>query len=173
MPPIPVDKPALARFRSLPLTKIDPGRQLAAVESEPAKVRRYRTADPVRRLERAGLVERSWALAGDRFRRDFFVAQLDPLRAVNLQQSRGGTPGQVNDQIDDARERLWLAVRHLGSVGSPAGSVAWHVIGAEMSLQHWALSRGWGAGRPIRHEVATGILIGALGALAGFYDAGR
>jgi Domain of unknown function (DUF6456) len=158
------DTPPPERARHDPLSLVD------EIGPGGITVSHYRVADAIVRLERIGLIERECASAGERFRRDFLAAQLDPLSAADLRRSRGaGGQAHILDRAEDARERLWRAVCHLGSISSPAGSIIWHVVGAEMSLQHWALRQGWGAGRPIRHEVATGILIGALGALAGYY----
>jgi hypothetical protein len=48
----------------------------------------------------------------------------------------------------------------------------WHVVGLQRSIREWALRQGWG-GRPVRMEQAQGILVAALGVLAGFYEYGR
>jgi hypothetical protein len=55
----------------------------------------------------------------------------------------------------------------LGS-GIPAGSCVWHVVGLQRSLREWAMRQGWG-GRSVRIEQAQGILVAALGVLAGYY----
>jgi hypothetical protein len=60
----------------------------------------------------------------------------------------------------------------LGGLGSPAGSCVWHVVGLQRSIREWALHQGWG-GRSVRVEQAQGILVAALGVLAGFYGYGR
>jgi hypothetical protein len=44
----------------------------------------------------------------------------------------------------------------------------WHVVGLQRSLREWAIRQGWG-GRPMRQEQAQGILIAALGILAGHF----
>jgi hypothetical protein len=54
----------------------------------------------------------------------------------------------------------------LGGISSPAGSCVWHVIGLQRSVREWAMRRGW-SGRPVRQEQAQGILVAALGMLAG------
>jgi len=54
----------------------------------------------------------------------------------------------------------------LGSVGSPVSSCVWHVVGLQRSVREWAMRQGWG-GRPINEKQAQGILIAALGTLAG------
>ena len=60
------------------------------------------------------------------------------------------------------------AVEALGGLGSPAGSCVWHVVGLQHSIREWAMRQGWG-GRPARIEQAHGILVAALGVLAGHY----
>lgn len=52
----------------------------------------------------------------------------------------------------------------LGRLGWPAGSCLVHVLGLGWSLKDWAQD-GW-QGPPIAQETASGILTGALGALA-------
>ena len=49
-----------------------------------------------------------------------------------------------------------------------AGSCVWHVIGLQRSIREWAMRQGW-SGRPINEKQAQGILIAALGTLAGHY----
>jgi hypothetical protein len=41
----------------------------------------------------------------------------------------------------------------------------WHVVGLQESLRQWAQRCGWG-GRPIRPDVAAGILAASLDILA-------
>ena len=68
----------------------------------------------------------------------------------------------------DARRRVGKALDALGGLGSPAGSCVWHVVGLQRSIREWAMRQGWG-GRPVRVEQAQGILVAALGVLAGWY----
>jgi hypothetical protein len=44
----------------------------------------------------------------------------------------------------------------------------WHVVGLQRSIREWAIRQGWG-GRPVRQEQAQGILVAALGVLAGHF----
>jgi hypothetical protein len=59
----------------------------------------------------------------------------------------------------------------LGGISSPAGSCVWHVVGLQRSVREWAIRQGWG-GRLVRHEQAQGILVAALGMLAGYLGHG-
>ncbi|GGF22643.1 hypothetical protein GCM10011611_30890 [Aliidongia dinghuensis] len=132
-------------------------------------VRHCRAVDTIGRLVRNGLARPEWAVAADRFRRDYRLAQFDPLSANDLQRPRGaGGRGPILDRVEDARQRLFDAVAGMGGLSAPAGSVVWHVIGAELTLKDWSLRQVWG-GRPLRHEVATGILLAALAALDAHY----
>jgi hypothetical protein len=74
----------------------------------------------------------------------------------------------VAEGISLARWRLHSAVTALGGQASPAGSACWEVLGLGRSLREWALGHGW-RGRPLRQETAQGILVAALGVLAGHY----
>jgi hypothetical protein len=58
------------------------------------------------------------------------------------------------------------AMGALGGLSSPGGSCVWHVVGLQRSMREWAMRQGWG-GRPVRQDQAQGILLAALGVLAG------
>jgi hypothetical protein len=60
-------------------------------------------------------------------------------------------------------------MRALGGISSPAGSCVWHVVGLQRSVREWAMRQGW-SGRPVRQEQAQGILVAALGVLAGHFS---
>ena len=60
------------------------------------------------------------------------------------------------------------APQALGGISSPVGSCVWHVVGLQRSVREWAIRQGWG-GRPVRQEQAQGILVAALGILAGHF----
>jgi hypothetical protein len=147
----------------------DPLAMVEERDPEGWPVRHCKTVDTVGRLVRSGLARPEWAAAADRFRRDFRLAQFDPLSASDLQRTRGaGGRGAIVDRVEDARQRLSDAVAGMGGLSAPAGSIVWHVVGSEQTLNDWALRQVWG-GRPLRHEVATGILLAALAALDAYY----
>jgi hypothetical protein len=132
-------------------------------------VRHCRTIDTIGRLVRSGLVRSEWAVAADRFRRDYRLAAFDPLSANDLGRARGaGGHGVIMDRVEDARQRLADAIAGMGGLSAPAGSIVWHVVGAELTLKDWSMRQVWG-GRPLRHEIATGILVAALAALDSHY----
>ena len=80
----------------------------------------------------------------------------------------GGGAADFTDAQLEARRRIGNALDALGGFGSPAGSCVWHVVGLQRSIREWAMRQGW-SGRPINEKQAQGILIAALGTLAGHY----
>ena len=133
--------------------------------------RPYRALDTLTIMERRGSITAGMRQAGEDFRRRFAVAQLDPLRALDVSRlALGDKPSRRGDErlpghrAELARASVWRAIRAVGGIASPAGSCLWHVVGWERSLKEWAQEQGW-AGRRVSQEAASGILIAALGAL--------
>ena len=153
-------------------------RQHGSVELVPAVIadanghlsRPYRAVDTLMIMERRGSITAGMRQAGEDFRKRFALAQLDPLRALDLSRlSLGDKPSRRDDhapgpRAEAARRVVWQAVQAVGGIASPAGSCLWHVVGWERSLKEWAQEQGW-AGRRVSQEAASGILIAALGAL--------
>jgi hypothetical protein len=130
---------------------------------------RSRTVDTLARLYEGGAIDDALLEAGREFERAFAAAALDPLRAMPLERVLGNGQGlHVAEGISLARWRLHNALSALGGQASPAGSACWAVLGLGRSLREWALAHGW-RGRPLRQETAQGILVAALGVLAGHY----
>lgn len=140
--------------------------------------RPYRAIDTLAVMERRGSITAGMRQAGEDFRARFTVAQLDPLRALDLSHLRLGerSLGRGGDgpglRIEAARAAVWRAVQAVGGIGSPAGSCLWHVVGWERSLKEWALEQGW-SGRRVSQESASGILIAALGVLEKHFGIAR
>jgi hypothetical protein len=132
--------------------------------------RPYRAVDTLAIMERRGSITASMRQAGEDFRRRFALAQLDPLRALDLARlSLGDKPTRRDEhapglRAEAARSAVWRAIKAAGGIASPAGSCLWHVAGWERSLKEWAQEQGW-SGRRVSQEAASGILIAALGAL--------
>jgi hypothetical protein len=132
--------------------------------------RPYRAVDTLTIMERRGSITAGMRQAGEDFRRRFVLAQLDPLRALDLSRlTLGDKPERRGDhapglRVEAARTAVWRAIRAAGGIASPAGSCLWHVVGWEQSVKQWAHEQGW-AGRRVSQEAASGILIAALGAL--------
>jgi hypothetical protein len=132
--------------------------------------RPYRAVDSLAIMERRGSITAGMRQAGEDFRARFAIAQLDPLRALDLSHLRLGERGTRPDRdgpgqrIEAARNAVWRAIQAVGGLGSPAGSCLWYVLGWERSVKEWALEQGW-SGRRVSQEAASGILVAALGAL--------
>ena len=122
---------------------------------------------------RAGTITQAMHDAARDFQAQFTIARFDAIRCTSLVRLPGsGGPGEFTDAQVDARRRVGKALDALGGLGSPAGSSVWHVVGLQRSIREWAMRQGWG-GRPVRTEQAQGILVAALGVLAGWYGYGQ
>ena len=129
----------------------------------------HRTVDTLGIMLRAGTITKDMHDAARDFQAQFTIARFDVVRCMPLLRLPGGSgPGDITDAQVDARRRVGRALDVLGGLGSPAGSCVWHVLGLQRSIREWAMRQGWG-GRPVRVEQAQGILIAALGTLAGHY----
>lgn len=124
----------------------------------------WRVEGLLAKLERHGHIGARERQAGEEFGRLFQLAALDPLRAADmlLRLPRPASPA-IGSAF--AQRRINLALDALGGLHSPCGACAWFVLGLDMSMREWALRQGW-AGKPLREEVAKGVLLGTLGTLA-------
>ena len=146
----------------------------AVYEADPdgRPVVHHRTVDTLGIMLRAGTITQGMHDAARDFQAQFTVARFDVIRCMPLiRLPGGGGPGDFTDAQVDARRRVGKALDALGGLGSPAGSCVWHVVGLQRSIREWAMRQGWG-GRPVRVEQAQGILVAALGVLAGHYGYG-
>jgi len=133
----------------------------------------HRTVDTLGKMLRAGTITQEMHDAAKDFQAAFIVANLDPLRALPILRVPGtGREPDLSERQLHARRRVHQAVQALGGLPSPAGSCVWHVVGLQLSVREWALRQGWG-GRPVRQEQAQGILVAALGMLAGHLGYGE
>jgi hypothetical protein len=146
------------------------GRELEEVrEKDPDGriVYHHRTVDTLGKMLKAGTITHEMYDAAKDFEAAFIVANLDPLRALPILRVPGtGREPELNDRQLHARRRVHKSLEALGGISSPAGSCVWHVVGLQRSIREWAIRRGW-CGKPVRQEQAQGILIAALGMLAG------
>ena len=158
--------PTPERLRQGSVEQLD--RPIADAAGHPG--RPYRAVDTLMVMERRGSISAGMRQAGEDFRARFAVAQLDPLRALDLSHLRIAEPRRRPDndgpgpRIEAARGTVWRAIQAVGGIASPAGSCLWHVLGWQRSLKEWAQGQGW-SGRRVSQEAASGILIAALGAL--------
>jgi hypothetical protein len=157
-------------------TRIKPhkvrGRQLEEVREKDPDGRivvHHRTVDTLGKMLRAGTITPEMHDAAKDFQAAFIVANLDPLRALPILRVPGTARElELNERQLDARRRVHKALQALGGILSPAGSCVWHVVGLQRSVREWAMRQGWG-GRSVRQEQAQGILVAALGMLAGHF----
>jgi hypothetical protein len=127
--------------------------------------RPYRAVDTLTAMLRKGSITPAMRQAGEDFHALFITAQLETLRAADLHRLPDGTHElNITLRQAEARKQVWRILRTLGGVASPAGSCVWHVVGSATTLKEWALHHGWN-GRVLSPEAASGVLIGALGAL--------
>jgi hypothetical protein len=152
------------------------GRELEEVREKDPDGRivvHHRTVDTLGKMLSAATITQAMHDAARDFQAAFIVAQLDPLRAVPILRVPGtGREPELNERQLHARRRVHEAMQALGGISSPAGSCVWHVVGLQRSVREWALRQGWG-GRPVRQEQAQGILVAALGMLAGHLGYGE
>jgi hypothetical protein len=99
----------------------------------------------------------------------FTIACYDTVVCIRFRRdpSRGNRAELTQTPIK-ARRRVGRALDALVGLGSPAGQLRWHVVGLQRSVREWAMRQGWD-GRSVRIEQAQGILVAALGVLAGHY----
>ena len=133
----------------------------------------HRTVDTLGKMLRAGTITPEMHDAAKDFQAAFIIANLDPLRALPILRVPGtGRELELNERQLHARRRVHKSLEALGGTSSPAGSCVWHVVGLQHSIREWAMRQGWG-GRPVRQEQAQGILVAALGMLAGHFGYGE
>ena len=125
----------------------------------------HRTVDPLRRMLRAGTISDEMHAAARDLQAAFTIARFDRLHAPSLLRTPGtGRDRELTERQLDARRRVHKAMEALGGISSPAGSIAWHVIGLQRSVREWAIHQGWN-GRSVDQKQAQGILIAAVAVL--------
>jgi hypothetical protein len=102
--------------------------------------------------------------AGERFQALFRVAQLDPLKALDISERRPTgiyrpQPTAPDGRIENARSAVWAANLAAGGLSQPGGCCLWNVVGWGQTVKQWAADQGRS------QEAAAGILICALGVL--------
>src|SRR6266566_3776770 len=111
--------PTPERLRQGRVEQLD--RPIADAAGHPG--RPYRTADTLMVMERRGSISAGMRQAGEDFRARFAVAQLDPLRALDLSHLRIAEPGGAPTMTDPARAlkrpAAWYGARSRRSAASP------------------------------------------------------
>jgi hypothetical protein len=148
------------------------GRELEEIREKDPEGRivvHHRTVDTLGKMLRAGTITQEMHDAARAFQADFAIASLDPIRATpTLRVPGAGRGPDLNERQLDARRRVHRVFEALGGIGGPTGSCLWHVVGCGRSIREWSIRQAWN-GRPSDQKEAKGILIGALGMLAGHY----
>lgn len=164
-----------AKTLAVPITA-DPDMLVEPIyESDPdgRPVVHHRVVDTLGRMMRNGSITREMHDAARDFEATFTIARFDPVVCMSLDRLPGSSnPADLTDAQVDARRRVGGAIDALGGLGSPAGGCVWHVVGMQRSIREWSMRQGWG-GKPIGEKQAHGILVAALGMLAGHYGYGR
>ena len=159
--------PTPERLRRNEIERAD--QQIEDVDGNPGAPFRY--IDTLRRMELRGTITKTMRAAGEQFRTDFSLGQFVGIRAGDVMRVPGcGTAKQVmTERMIDAKNRVWDAIMMLGGLTSPAGQIAWSVLGEQINLDEWVERGGWN-GRSLKSHTAAGILIGTLGALEAYYE---
>ena len=127
---------------------------------------RYRAVGVVDNLRAKGLIDDAAASAGNRFRDDFDLSHLDPIRSAPMEPNCGGAGDMSSSQMA-ARNRVAYAMDAVGGHGSPPGEALWWIVGVGNSLKEYS-ARQRGSSRAF--SIKAGVLIqGALYALAAHY----
>jgi hypothetical protein len=126
----------------------------------------HRTVDTLGKMLRTGTItDEMYDVAKD-FQASFIVANIDKLRALPILRIPGnGRDSDMSDRQLIARRRVLKSIEKLGGIGSLTASALWHVVGLQESVRSWSMRSGW-SGRPIRPDVASGILVAGLEILA-------
>jgi hypothetical protein len=160
---------ALAQVSGIKPHKVQ-GRQLEEVREKDPDGRivvHHRTVDTLGRMLRSGTISQEMHDAARDFQAAFIVAQLDPLRAIPILRVPGKRAGAgagpaPNFMPAAGCTRPWRRWAAYPAPPARACGTWWASSAASASGRS---AQGWG-GRPVRHEQAEGILIGALGVLA-------
>jgi hypothetical protein len=151
----------------------DPVERLAhqIADADGAVARPFVAIDTLATMERKGTINKQLRAAAEGFRRTFYAAQLDQLKAKDLSRPfvQNARHGDISQHAYIARARVWAIMRQLGGVETRIGSVAWHCVGEEWSLARWCRERPW-QGPRVSQEAASGFLVAALEALLAFEE---
>jgi hypothetical protein len=126
----------------------------------------HRTVDTLGKMLKTGTITDEMYDAAKDFQASFILANIDTLRALPILRIPGnGRDSDLNDRQLIARRRVLKSIEKLGGFASLTASAVWHVVGLQESVRSWSMRSGW-SGRPIRPDVASGILVAGLEILA-------
>ena len=127
-----------------------------------------RAVDTLGQMLTNGTITQEMFDAGGMFRAQFRGAALGDMATSAMFRLPGRSTVGMTERNVQARANIAAAMNALGGHASAAGSCAWHVVGRECSVREWAMRQGWG-GRLVPASQAQGMLVAALGVLAGHY----
>ena len=132
----------------------------------------HRVFDTLAALRRNGSIDEREYAAARQFQDDWERARLDPLSIPDLDRTLGRYNGELHlsELMLRARQQVWQALRGLGGHASPIGQAAWHVLGWGLTVKEFAQRSQLGGGRALDEKTARGLVVGACGVLAGWYD---
>lgn len=132
----------------------------------------HRVFDTLAALLRNGSIDEREYAAARQFQDDWDRARLDPLSIPDLDRTLGRYDGElhVSELVLRARQQVWQALRGLGGHASPIGQAAWHVLGWGLTVKEFAQRSQLGGGRALDEKTARGLVVGACGVLAGWYE---
>ena len=147
----------------------DIGAAIRAADPETGTpVMQRRVVDTLGQILNNGSITREMHEAGCIFRTLFRRAALDNIATSQFLRVAASTGDHLSISQLDARRRVLNALDVLGGIDSPSGSIAWYVVGLEVSLRAWSAQQGWN-GRLVSAPIACGILVATLGTLANHF----
>jgi hypothetical protein len=133
-----------------------------------------RRAAPIDRMAQARTIDIEMHQAGQRFHADFERAQLaGRYGTIHLDGVSARGKSEIGDHVVAARQRVHLALEALGHRPeaariSASAEVCWWILGEEITIKAFVTRVRW-TGREMNEGKASGVLIGALEALALHY----
>ena len=127
----------------------------------------FKAYDTLAVLLRRGSITVAEHDAGREFEETFRTARLDPLRAADLGRVPGGSGAVPGEAALAARRRVGRKLKAMGGPMSPGGAVLWAVLGEGVTLKAFAAETRLAGGRALDERAAKGMLVAALGVLAG------
>lgn len=150
-------------------------KQMEVIESEVREDgesrKRPRTVDLVRSLRKSGYLDFKEEMACRQFHRDFHLSRLDPMRISDPGRLPGGGGREdLSPAQEDAKRRVNRCIEVMGGIGTPIGSVTWHILGECQDIKKFAEEAMLGRGRAVRPDIVRGLVISAAGILVTIYQ---
>lgn len=144
-----------------------------AQDEQGAVSRPHRSVSILVSLYRKGKITGEMCQAGEDFRNLFDRAQLDARGCIDISRPMVShlvkPTGIFASRVEDAREAVYQAINAVGGYRSDAGNLLINVLGWGWSIKAWSGERSRTT-RPISEHEASGVLQGALGVLAMYFE---